>query len=162
MQKKSHTRLWQGLLLAYGLMMVYLLFFRGRGPVQGVPYWQQVRSNCNIRPFYTVGNYLDILLRPGYYTDKFGAAYGAQVRHAFINLGGNIGMFLPLGALLPACSERLRSLWKCLVLSFCILLLVESIQLFSLTGSFDIDDLILNLMGVALGYGLYRMAKSSR
>ncbi len=162
MVREKYTGLWRALLAVYGLLMLYLLFFRGRGPMAGVPYWEQVRGNLNVRPFYTVGNYLDILLRREYYMEKFGPGYTAQLRHAVINLGGNVGMFVPLGALLPACGGRLRAFWQCLGVSFFLLLAVESIQLFSLTGSFDVDDLILNLLGVALGYGLYKMVKSSR
>jgi len=37
------------------------------------------------------------------------------------------------------------------------ILLVEVIQLFTLRGSFDIDDLFLNLIGVAVGFLLRKV-----
>ena len=36
---------------------------------------------------------------------------------------------------------------------------VETTQLFTLLGSCDVDDLILNLLGAALGYGIYNRIK---
>ena len=38
-------------------------------------------------------------------------------------------------------------------------LFVETIQLISKVGSFDVDDLILNTLGAALGYLAYRLIR---
>ncbi|MBQ2326968.1 MAG: VanZ family protein [Clostridia bacterium] len=35
-------------------------------------------------------------------------------------------------------------------------------QLFSLLGSFDVDDFILNLIGTAIGWGIYRFVYPKR
>ena len=40
-----------------------------------------------------------------------------------------------------------------------IILVIEVLQFLSLSGSFDIDDLILNLLGALLIYGLYKIRK---
>lgn len=40
-----------------------------------------------------------------------------------------------------------------------IIVAVELLQLFTLLGSCDIDDLILNMIGAFLGYGLFRMVQ---
>ena len=39
---------------------------------------------------------------------------------------------------------------------------VEAVQLFTLLGSCDVDDLLLNLLGVLLGWGLLRLFSRGR
>jgi glycopeptide antibiotics resistance protein len=65
-------------------------------------------------------------------------------------------MFVPLGALLPAVYTRLRSFFKTVFFSALLIAGVEAVQYVTLLGTCDIDDLILNLAGVILGYILYR------
>ena len=43
-----------------------------------------------------------------------------------------------------------------------IMLAVEVAQLFTLRGSFDVDDLILNLLGAAIGYLIYRWTEPAK
>ena len=155
MKKK---RLWNVLFCLYTLVMLWLLFDRDQGG-SGLPYWDRVANNLNLRPFRTVGNYMDVLLRKEYYMEKWGAAsiYAYQARHAVINLLGNIVMFVPLGFLLPKVSPRQRKLWRCLLTTAMMIALVEMAQLFSLRGSCDVDDLILNVLGAAIGYCVYKI-----
>lgn len=155
-QKKTAARI---LFVLYGLLMLWLLFFQSaRIPDYGAAsYWQQVKANLNLAPFHTVGSYWDLLTNREYYTEKFGFAsiYEYQARQAFINLGGNVGMFAPLGFFLPWVFEKLRRLWKTLLTAVGIISLVELAQLFSLLGKCDVDDLILNAAGAAVGYGIW-------
>lgn len=143
----------------YGIIMLYLLFIRNRTAVDGVPYWQQVLGNYNLTPFHTVGNYWHILTHREYYLEKWEAysIYRYHARHAFINLAGNVVMFVPLGALLPAANGKLRKFFRTFFTSFGLILTVEVLQLFTLLGSCDVDDLILNLCGVIVGYGLWKL-----
>lgn len=142
--------------VAYGAVMIWLLFNRS-GAAEGVPYWQQVEGSLNLVPFHTIGNYWNVLLRSAYYTQRWGAErYAFIVRHSVINLAGNIVMFVPLGFLIPAVWERHREFWKSIACAAGIILTVELLQLFTLVGSCDIDDLILNLIGVVIGYGVFR------
>ena len=71
---------------------------------------------------------------------------------AFLNLAGNVIGFLPFGFFLPILSRRLRNGAVVTALGFGLSLLVESIQLVFKVGCFDVDDLILNTLGVLLGY----------
>ena len=45
---------------------------------------------------------------------------------------------------------------------FCISLSVEAIQLITKVGCFDVDDMILNTLGAALGYGIYAVCEIFR
>ena len=64
-------------------------------------------------------------------------------------------MFVPLGLLLPFVNDRAKGLKNCVVMTFALMMLVETVQLFTLLGSFDIDDLLLNIIGAMLGYVIY-------
>ena len=158
LQKKTFPRVLFGL---YCALMLWLLFFQSaRIPDYHIAsYWQQVKSNLNLVPFHTVGNYLHILTHRAYYLEKWGFAsmYTYQARQAVINLGGNIGMFLPLGFLLPWVFVKLQKLWKTLIATVGIISLVEIVQLFTLLGSCDVDDLILNVIGAAIGYAAWHL-----
>ncbi len=147
------------LFVCYGAVMLYLLFVRGRGPVGALSYWEQVAGNYNLTPLHTISNYWDILTRPEYYLEKFGAVsiYRTQARIAVVNLLGNVVMFIPLGFFLPLVWKKLRKLWKSFLTAAGMILLVELVQMLTLRGSCDIDDLILNLCGVVIGYVLWRM-----
>lgn len=157
MTQKNALPKW--LFALYTALMLWLLFFQSaRIPdYSATSYWQQVQSNLNLIPLRTVGNYLHILVNRDYYLEKWGFAsiYAFQARQAVINLGGNVGMFIPLGFFLPRVFEKLRKAWKTLLITGGIIFLVEVLQLFSLLGSCDVDDLILNVIGAAIGYGLW-------
>ena len=131
------------MLFVYSLVMLWLLFGRENGWEEGLPYRQQLRSNINLIPFLTIKNY--------YYT-LIGSSSGEMVRHCFINLAGNVLLFIPAGYLLPRLWRRQRTFVLFLFTCACLILLVEAIQLVTLLGSFDVDDVILNLSGMTLGY----------
>lgn len=138
-------RIWTILLLFYSALMLWLLFHR-TGYVEGIPYSQQLKMN--LIPFQTIRLFWGLLKNPRYRLS------------AIINLGGNILMFVPLGFLLPRVFHRLRRLWKTLLATGLIVITVELTQLFTLLGSCDTDDLLLNVLGAALGYGMHKMAEA--
>ena len=64
-------------------------------------------------------------------------------------------MFIPTGIVLPAVYKKLDCIWKVVAIGLLISLCIEILQLpFPLRAS-DVDDLILNTLGVAAGYGIY-------
>lgn len=70
---------------------------------------------------------------------------------AFMNLFGNVLIFMPLG-FLGAMSSHHRSFIRTSLDGFLLSLLVEVFQLISMVGRFDVDDLMLNTLGTMLGY----------
>ena len=67
-----------------------------------------------------------------------------------LNFAGNVIAFIPFGYLLPKMVKKKPRLFHTVLFSFEFSLLVELTQLISRTGSFDVDDLILNtLAGVS-------------
>lgn len=73
------------------------------------------------------------------------------------NLIGNIAGFIPLGLLIPMLFRGLRRSWKTVPIVFLISLGFETAQLLTGLGVFDIDDLVLNTLGGAIGYLLFRI-----
>ena len=141
-KRKQHIS--AGLLVLYGGLMLWLLFWRERS-MEGLPYLHQLPMHVNLRPFRTIRLYLGLL----------SAQRPSLVRIAIVNLLGNVGMFVPLGFLLPVVLPRLAKWYRCLLTAAGIIALVELLQMLFLVGACDIDDLILNLTGTALGYGLF-------
>ena len=133
------------LFMIYSALMLWLLFDRpGCNP--SVPYWDQVTQQLNLVPFRTLRLFAGLL----------DSGVRAHLYMAVINLGGNVIMFIPLGFLLPRVFPKLSSLPRVLLATAAIITAVELLQLFTLVGSCDIDDLILNILGSATGYGLHK------
>jgi glycopeptide antibiotics resistance protein len=79
---------------------------------------------------------------------------------AMENIFGNILMFIPLGFLLPIFHPAFKKWRITIITGFASSALIELTQLFSrLIHNYrhiDIDDVILNTFGVAIGYFLYK------
>lgn len=164
--KKEQRRnpFWALVFLLYAALMLYLLFFRNRTGIAGMPYWEQVKNNYNLIPWYTVKNYWHILLHPGYYLEKWGdpAIYNFQARTALVNILGNIAMFVPFGAFLPSMWRKLRGIFRTLIAGFFSIVLVEICQLLTLRGRCDVDDVLLNMIGILAGYGIWKILQFRR
>ena len=68
-----------------------------------------------------------------------------------LNLVGNIVAFVPFGFFLPILYPKCRNFLYTVFFSFEFSIAVETIQLVSKVGSFDVDDMLLNTIGGALG-----------
>lgn len=77
------------------------------------------------------------------------------MKYVILNFAGNVIAFIPFGYLLPKIVKKKPRLFHTVLFSFEFSLLVELTQLISRTGSFDVDDLILNTFGGLIGYILY-------
>jgi glycopeptide antibiotics resistance protein len=75
-----------------------------------------------------------------------------------VNLLGNILPFMPIGLLAPLVF-RSFSWQKALILGVATGLTCEVMEIVFRVGIFDIDDVILNALGVVLGYGAFVMLK---
>ena len=137
-------RIWNILFILYCGVMLLLLFNRP-GYIPGTPYWEQVRTNLNLVPFRTIKLYTGILADSKAHLSRI----------AKINLYGNVIMFLPLGFLLPRVFSKPKGLASVLLATTGIIICVELLQLFTLVGSCDVDDLILNVVGAAIGYLIF-------
>lgn len=132
----------------YCMLMLWLLFFRSGGWIAGLTYEQQLLHNFNLTPFLTIKNYWTVVLE---------GAGNTLFIHCVINLLGNIFLFIPIGYLMPVLWKKLRNYIRFFCACFCVMFLIEILQLFTLLGSFDVDDLILNLFGMSIGFVVYHL-----
>lgn len=79
----------------------------------------------------------------------------------FTNLFGNVIIFMPFGFFMPMAS-RYESFFSSVFYSFGLSLCVETFQLVTKVGSFDVDDLLLNTIGGMAGYILYVICDAIR
>ncbi|WP_233525838.1 VanZ family protein [Actinomadura spongiicola] len=76
-------------------------------------------------------------------------------REALIQIGGNVALLMPLGALAPTVFTRLRGPLRITLAGGLVSLTIETMQGLLVTGrAFDIDDVILNTAGVIIAYFL--------
>ena len=81
---------------------------------------------------------------------------------AFLNIGGNIIGFLPLGFLLPFVNAKNRSFFRTLLICVYVTMTVEVIQLIFHVGCFDVDDMFLNTVGGICGYVIFMIGSMLR
>ena len=80
---------------------------------------------------------------------------------SYANLFGNVLIFIPFGFFMPMASKY-RSFWATAVNSLALSLLVETFQLLTRVGCFDVDDLVLNTLGGILGYITFMICNTIR
>lgn len=78
-------------------------------------------------------------------------------REMLLNIIGNFAMFIPTGILTPILYRR--GFRKTVLTGFLISLSIEIIQLPFYTRHTDVNDLILNTLGVIAGYGICALVK---
>ena len=72
----------------------------------------------------------------------------------FANLLGNVLIFVPFGFFMPMASKY-RNFFSTMFYSFALSFCVETFQLLTKVGSFDVDDLLLNTLGGICGFAIY-------
>lgn len=124
------------LFVLYVLLLMYFLFFsEGYGRVAEA----ERAYRYNLKPFMEIRRFWT-------YRKQLGTAA------LFTNIFGNVIGFIPFGFILPIISDRMRSGFLISLSGLGVSLTVECIQLVTKVGCFDVDDLILNTLGAALGY----------
>lgn len=76
----------------------------------------------------------------------------------FQNLACNILMFMPFGIIFPLLLKR-ATWYKVIPAGIATSALIEIFQMVTKMGTFDVDDIILNMTGLVIGYGLYKLVK---
>ena len=134
------------LFLVYLLALVYFLFFAEE---YGRRNFFELDYRYNLVPFQEIRRFWIYREQVGFLA-------------AFLNLAGNVIGFLPFGFIVPVMHKKMESFWKVSLLGFLFSLCVETIQLITKVGCFDVDDLILNTIGGAIGYVGFLLANHIR
>lgn len=105
----------------------------------------------NVVPFHTISAYL--------FTHNDMVNDWSSV--AFLNLLANVALFVPLGPLSAAVSKRFHRFRNVFILAVATSLTIEVVQFF-FGRSADIDDLILNVIGVCIGWMAWSLLRRFR
>ena len=143
---KLHRRAMIGVLLVWLLAVIYLMFCGGLSYSYGGDYGQYLLRHIELVPFESTQNYLDMLR-----LDRINPDIVAR------NIAGNIAMFVPLGFLLPCIADRFAKLKFTFSGAVLLAFVLEALQLLTLRGSFDIDDIILRSVGAMLGFAVWHI-----
>ena len=98
----------------------------------------------NIIPFRSILEFTKLMFS-GYFS------------RGFNNIIGNIFVFAPFGYFIPLLYKKCQNIRTVISAGFFVSLVFEICQYFLYLGSFDIDDIILNLLGVILGFLFYKL-----
>jgi glycopeptide antibiotics resistance protein len=141
-------RIFTGLAIVSAVVYVFFLYYMlfrlpGRQMVimseamlDDYNYWNSV----NLIPFTTISEYVT-------------SAIDGNIRgHAIRNLAGNLFLLFPLGFYLPFFARKINKLWLYSIVIAAGIITVEAVQILTMTGSFDVDDFILNFIGAFTGF----------
>ena len=150
---EESTPLLRFLFVVYAAVLLWLLFDRSVSRDPGADYAELLRTNMNLVPFHTIGNYWKVVLQweldPLFF-------------HCLVNLVGNVVLFIPIGYFLPWLWPGMRHFGVFLLTCTLSVMAVELLQLVTLLGCLDVDDLILNLYGMLAGYVIYAIQKNRK
>ena len=151
MKKRSTQRpFMRFLFFLYCAIILWLLFGRSFGWNKELTYEQMLLQNVNTTPLFTIKNYLRVIVQ---------RTNDSVYIHCLINLLGNILLFMPIGFMIPKLWKKLRNYFKFFFITLLIILAIELLQLFTLLGCCDVDDVILNMTGLTAGYIIWTIFK---
>ena len=142
MKKFARPILWT-IFIIYCFVLVYVLFL-SRGTRDGFTFAEYMRRFTNFIPFKTIIEYVQR------YIDGYRNL-------SVLNLLGNFVLFMPMGVLLPCVIRKLDRFWKVTLTVLGMVVMVEIVQGILRVGSVDIDDVLFNVVGAMIGYGLIRL-----
>ena len=134
--KKLLYRAYPALINVYTVWLLYLLFFAS------FRYSETTLFEIENIPFETITKYFVTVLpyRPFEFVE---------------NVFGNIILFVPYG-FLGILYTKLKNIFLLLLIFFIVINIIEFSQFYFKRGFADIDDIILNTLGVIIGYFIYR------
>lgn len=155
MDGAKHKTILQGLILGaficYLGIVFILVFYKGWGGITflkdsyaSFEIWKEsVSYGLNLIPFR-------------FLFDAGGYTLGAWI----VNVGGNIVLFIPLGVFVPVLFPKARAWSRGQFVLRAVLLItgVELLQLLLMCGQGDIDDIILNVSGMCVGFACRRLS----
>ena len=103
---------------------------------------EHAQNNLNHIPFKTIFHF---------FSDETGN------RAFVVNIIGNLAAFAPFGFFIPLLFRKVNNSLKLVLSVSLIVIVVELLQLILLTGSCDIDDVILNTLGAYIVYVILKI-----
>jgi glycopeptide antibiotics resistance protein len=121
----------------YLAVLIWLLFF--------FPYTHASRTNAEIVRTHNLVPFKNIL---DFVVTAWESRRENEIREAVLNIGGNLLLLIPLGLFIQCLLKQpyyKTTLWVCTIS-----ISIETLQLISQTGTFDLDDILLNTLGALI------------
>ena len=149
--KPMKINLWIYFILYIILLLTLTLFDPMYGRSFSIVNWSKelfnkyINNSFNIIPFHTIIDYIS----------KFNSLYDTKT--IMVNLLGNLIALIPMANFLPLLFKKPKKLKNFLLTIVIIVLGIEIVQFLTLTGSCDIDDIILNVTGAIIAYIIFKV-----
>ena len=126
----------------YLIFLIYLTLFDVSWLRSGFDFFNfdNLADRVNLTPFHTIFSFIN----------DFDSLI--STKQIFLNLFGNIFAFMPMALFLPLFFKKQGKIGYFIITLVIIILGIETVQLITGFGRFDVDDLILNLFGAVLAY----------
>jgi len=145
---KIKSPLYALLLIAYSILIVKLIVFKLPSNIMYDIMFQkdtaELVRNTNLIPFDTIKRFV--------YAYQY---HLLPTKSIVYNLVGNLVIFMPFGILLSKTFTHINRTITVFFITLAFTLSIEIFQYISYLGSFDIDDIILNVAGATIGYLIY-------
>lgn len=138
--------LW-GMFLFYLIILFQLLFASRESAYMDFStfdFWERLKCNSNLVPFHTIRGYLNNM----HYFSSY---------VVLTNVVGNLIAFMPFAFFLSGLSKKFQHFFFFLPSMLMGVLAVELVQGITNLGFFDIDDIILNVSGACIFYGICKL-----
>ena len=142
-RERTKTIFLYGVFICYIFLLIKILFFSRISLLELLNGQRTISRSINLIPFHSITEYI------------FGSSEDVK-KFAFVNLVGNIVLFIPLGIYVPLFKNDKRIITS-LLLIFIVSLFAEVIQGLLGIGTADIDDIILNCVGGWIGILVYKL-----
>ena len=149
--KPMKINLWIYFILYIILLLTLTLFDPMYGRSFSIVNWSKelfnkyINNSFNIIPFHTIIDYIS----------KFNSLYDTKT--IMVNLLGNLIALMPMAIFLPLLFKKPRKLKNFILTVVIIVFCIEIVQFLTLTGSCDIDDIILNVTGAIIAYIIFKI-----
>ena len=107
-----------------------------------------INTSLNVIPFKTIKLFIN------------GYKNNLVTKEVFMmNIVGNFCAFMPYGIFIPLIFKKINKYYKFLILMIIVVLIIEVLQFLTLSGSCDVDDLILNITGASIVFFIFLYIK---
>ncbi len=141
--------------IVVNLLFIYLLYL-AQMTIFPLNIGVSFERSVSLIPFKTIMQFIPILLKNGLMTNTG----NPHLNEGAINIIGNVVVFIPVGILIPLISVRVRRFKATVILGFTTSFAIEILQFLFVEGrAMDVDDLILNTLGVVIGWCILKTIK---
>lgn len=142
---KERNRTWTMLFWVYIILLLIVVVIKFQGSFQELA--ERIESSrqqlwrVNLVPFASIRTQLNHMTQ----------------WWAVENIVGNIVCFISWGFLMPLAYPNVRYFGRTFGIALAGILAIEVFQMLTGLGAFDVDDILLNMLGAMCGYGLWKI-----